>query len=129
MCINPRMYRCTCINMTSIFYPFQKCSCLSIVFWKYLFIPDILVKVLFFNSAAFKEFITQNIVIYYLFWGLTVISCIYFPIMYVITWRKASAYGGQADWSVLAKIYVILSFSSSHIAFILAGSGRLFVFQ
>lgn len=113
----------------SIFYPIEKHSGLSKVFWKYLFFPDILIKVLFFNSAAFKDYLTENIVFYYLFAALTLVSCIYFPFLYVVTWIKANKYKGDPNWSVLAKIYVILSFSSSHIAFIVVGSGRLFVFQ
>ncbi len=84
---------------------------------------------MFFNLGKFKEFITDNIVIYYFLVGLIVVSCIYFPVMYVNTWLKASDYKNNLNWSVLAKIYVILSFSSSHVAFIVVGGGRLFVFQ
>jgi hypothetical protein len=115
--------------MESILYPFQKDGLFPVIFWKYLFIPDVLTKIFFFSSANYKEFINDNYFIFLIFGVLTVLSCIYFPIIYVVTWMKANASADDANWSVLAKIYIILSFSSSNVAFIVAGGGVLYVLQ
>ena len=101
----------------------------SKLFWKYLFMPDVLTKLIFFQSLKYNEFITNSSIMYYVFFGLTVFTCIYFPIMYVYTWVSASAYKGEVDWSVLAKIYIILSLSISNVVHIVVGAGKLVIFH
>jgi len=112
--------------MGPIFYPINSGNRFSKLFWAYLFLPDIIVKLITFYSADYKEYITSNHVIYYFLYGLIIISCIYFPIVYVITWKKAHAYKGEMNWSVLAKIYIVLSLSVSNFAFMVVGGGRPF---
>ena len=96
------------------------------VFWKFLFIPDILVKLLFSLSAGHKDFLASNIIFYWLITIIAIVSCIYFPVLYVLVWKKANSYAGSPNWSVLAKIYVILSASISNSVFMVIGGGRFF---
>ncbi len=95
-------------------------------FWKLLFIPDVFVKFLFFICAGHKEFLATHFVYYWLITIIAIVSCIYFPVLYVLTWKKANTYTGSPDWSVLAKLYIILSASLSNTAFMVIGGGRFF---
>jgi len=96
------------------------------VFWKYLFIPDILVRLLFYLCGDHKEYLATYVIYY---WSINLIaftSCIYFPVLYVLTWKKANSYKDSPNLSVLAKIYVLLSASISNFAYMVIGGARFF---
>lgn len=100
---------------------------LSTIFWKFLFFPDIGVKFIFYICAGHKEYLSNNFVFYWALTAFAIISCIYFPVIYVLTWKKANIYEGFRNWSVLAKLYIILSASISNSAFMVLGGGRFFI--
>ena len=76
---------------------------------------------LFFKSANY-----ENQFFIYLGFILTYISLIYFPIFYVITWRKANSYSGELIWITLTQLYVILSAASSNAAYIIGGGASFY---
>ncbi len=96
------------------------------VFWKFLFIPDVIVKSIFYLCANHKEYLASHFITFWLVNILAIFSCIYFPIIYVLTWKKANAYKENLNSSVLVKIYIILSASISNSAFIVIGGGSYF---
>ena len=96
------------------------------VFWKFLFIPDVIVKSVFYLCANHKEFLASHFITYWLITILAIFSCIYFPIIYVLTWKKANSNKENLSSNVLAKIYIILSASISNSAFIILGGGSYF---
>lgn len=114
------------IVMGPIFYPTKNRNNFSKLFWTFLFLPDVIVKLITFYSADYKEYIISNYIIYYFLYGLVIISCIYFPLIYVIVWKKAHSYREEVNWGVLAKIYIVLSLSISNFSFMVIGGGRLF---
>ncbi len=96
------------------------------VFWKFLFIPDVLVRLLFYFCGDHKEYLATNVIYYWSITFIAIASCLYFPLIYILTWKKANSFEGSPNLSVLAKIYVILSASISNFAYMVIGGARFF---
>ena len=107
-------------------HPFKTNSSLFSVFWNYLFIPDLIIKLLFFTCSNYKAHILDTYLLFYTFLITAYISCIYFPIIYFIVWKKAHIYKGDLTWSTLAKLYIVLSLGMSNFGFMIVGGGKYF---
>ena len=105
-------------------YPYRKESTLNTIFWPYLFMPDLISRLLLVSSAELSGTDTFS-----LFYGsavfLVYISCLFMPLLYVITWVKSNKYMGDPILATLAKLYVILSAASSNFAYMVIGQGTL----
>ena len=95
---------------------------LTSLFWLYLFFPDAISRLLLWLISDIREIFALN-VIYSAVKALIYLSCVYFPVLYVIIWQKATRYRGDPIWATFTKLYVILSAASSNFAYIFIGQG------
>ena len=102
-----------------VVYPFTTSNSTDNIFWHYLFIPDLISRAITYLALSMnhvyehKLLSTANFLILFT-------TCIYFPILYTLTWLKMKNFKGNYHNEASKKIYIILSASSSNLFYVLA---------